>query len=353
MIKIATVSGDGIGSEIIESAKLVLHALESLSNIKFEFVEACMGGVAIDKYNNPMPEESIHICKSADSVLLGAVGGPKWNNPSIRPESALLGIRKALGLYANYRYAKLYSGLEYASPLKTGVLKNGYDIVIVRELIGGIYFGESGYRKGKFGREAFDTEVYSEIEIERIARAAFELAEKRNRKLCSVDKANVLESSRLWRKVVHDINEDYPSVQLTDMLVDNAAMQLVLNPSQFDVIVTSNMFGDILSDLTGACVGSIGMLSSASLGDTLCGLYEPIHGSAPDIAGQDIANPIATILSCAHMLRLSFNREDLAQKIELAIEKVLADGWRTRDIACIGCQTIGTRDITQKIIERL
>lgn len=353
MIRIATISGDGIGPEIIESAKRVLKALEKTGNVKFEFVEACMGGVAIDSYNNPMPDESVKICKSADSVLLGAVGGPKWNNPKMRPESALLGIRKALGLYANFRYAKLYSGLEYASPLKTEVLKNGYDIVIVRELIGGIYFGKNGYRQGKYGREAYDTEVYSEIEIERIARAAFELAEKRNRRLCSVDKANVLESSRLWRKVVHDINEDYPFVQLTDMLVDNAAMQLVLNPSQFDVIVTSNLFGDILSDLTGACVGSIGMLSSASLGDTLCGLYEPIHGSAPDIAGQDIANPIATILSCAQMLRLSLNREDLANKIERAVEKTLADGWRTKDIACAGCNVIGTSQITQKIIERL
>ncbi len=271
-------------------------------------------------------------------MLLGAVGGPKWDNlpGHLRPERALLGLRKELGLYANIRPARLMYELRAACPLREGIAKNGFDIVIVRELTGGMYFGERGRRQGKNGEEAFDTECYSEMEIARIGRIGFEIAQGRQKKLCSIDKANVLESSRLWREVMHRLAKEYPDVQLSDMLADNAAMQLVKNPAQFDVIVTSNMFGDILSDEASQITGSIGLLPSASLGETKRGMYEPIHGSAPDIAGQDKANPIATVLSCAMMLRLSFALEDEAKCLEDAVAGVLRQGLRTADIAKAG-----------------
>ena len=277
-------------------------------------------------------------CLASDSVLLGAVGGPKWDGLAgdIRPEKALLGIRSAMGLYTNLRPAKLYPALRGASPLKDEIVGGGFDILIVRELTGGIYFGDRGYREGKYGTEAFDTEAYSVTEIERIGKAAFEAAMKRGKRLCSVDKANVLESSRLWRKTMHELTESYPEVEYRDMFVDNAAMQLVRDPKQFDVIVTSNMFGDILSDEASQITGSIGMLASASLGASKRGLYEPIHGSAPDIAGTNAANPIATILSGAMMLRYSFGLADEADTIEAAVDKALNDGHRTADLMGTG-----------------
>lgn len=350
---IATVSGDGVGPEIIGSAKTVLNAVGARFGHSFNFTEAVMGGVAIDECGEPLPERSVEICLASQSVLLGAVGGPKWDYAPKRPESALLGIRKRMGLYANYRAASLYPELAYASPLNDSIVSRGIDMVMLRELTGGIYFGERGYRAGKLGREAYDTECISELEIERIARAAFELAETRGKKLISVDKANVLESSRLWRKVVHDVNEDYPTVALTDMLVDNCAMQLVKNPSQFDVIVTNNIFGDILSDLMAATVGSIGLMASASLGSTSRGLYEPIHGSAPDIAGTDTVNPIGMILSAAMMLELSFNLTEEAAQIKNAIKGVLTDGFRTADIYTGSERLVGTNAMTAEIVKRI
>lgn len=356
MYNIATVSGDGVGPEIISSAKKVLSAVADKFGFAITFSEAVMGGIAIDKFGEPMPAASLELCKNSDAVLLGAVGGPKWDYCSPRPESALLGLRKSLGLYANFRKVKLYSCLKSASPLSPEIAEKGIDYIIVRELTGGMYFGEKGYRQGKFGREAYDTEVYGELEIERIARQAYELAEGRKRTLISIDKANVLESSRLWRKVLHDVNEDYPTVRLDDMLVDNAAMQMVLFPSSFDVIVTSNMFGDILSDLGAATVGSIGMLASASLGDTAQGMYEAIHGSAPTLTGKNVVNPIATILSAAMLLRHSLNKEEGAAAIETAVDKTLTDGWRTRDIADVQTtpdKILSTTAITDKIIENL
>lgn len=356
MYNIACVSGDGVGPEIIAAAKKTLTAVGEKFGFGMTFHEAIMGGAAIDLYGEPMPEKSLALCKNSDAVLLGAVGGPKWDYCTPRPESALLGLRKALNLYANFRKVRLYPVLKNASPLSPEIAERGIDYIIVRELTGGMYFGEKGYRNGKFGREAYDTEAYGELEIERVARQAYELAETRGRKLVSIDKANVLESSRLWRKVLHDLNEDYPTVALDDLLVDNAAMQMVLNPSAFDVIVTSNMFGDILSDLGAATVGSIGMLASASLGDTTQGMYEAIHGSAPTLAGKNVVNPIATILSAAMLLRHSLNKAEAANAIENAVEKVLADGWRTFDIAdryTAKEKILSTTDITDKIIENL
>lgn len=350
---IATISGDGIGPEIISSAKKVLTAIGKKYDAVFNFEEAPMGGIAIDTLGTPMPQSSVDVCKKASAVLLGAVGGPKWDNAPVRPEKALLGIRKELGLYANYRQAVLYPELKFASPLKESLLADGIDAVMVRELTGGIYFGERGYRIGKYGREAFDTECISELEAERIARSAFELAQTRKKRLVSVDKANVLESSRLWRKIVHDINEDYPDVTVEDMLVDNCAMQLARNPSRFDVIVTSNMFGDILSDLMAALLGSIGLMPSASVGNTSAGLYEPIHGSAPDIAGTGTANPLATILSAAMMLRLSLNMEEAARDVENAVKKALADGYRTPDIYTDNFIKTGTERMTEVIISNI
>ena len=347
--QILTLPGDGIGPETVSAAKAVLQKTAEKFGHVFAFSEEKIGGCAIDACGNPLPAATVEAAHKADAVLLGAVGGDKWDNAPLRPEAALLGIRKELGLYANIRPAKLFPSLKNASVLKEEIAERGIDLVTVRELTGGIYFGERGYRTGAFGREAYDTECYGELEIERVARIAFEIAEKRRKKLCLVDKANVLTSSKLWRKVVSDINEDYPSVALEMMYVDNAAMQLALNPSQFDVILTSNMFGDILSDLTAALVGSIGVMPSASLGATSVGMYEAIHGSAPSLAGLDVANPIATILSAAMMLRLSFDLDAEAAAIERAVEEVLEAGLGTRDIG----GNLGTTSLTAEIVARI
>ncbi len=351
---IALLPGDGIGPEIVSSAVRVLEAVGEKFGHQFEFTSYDIGGCAIDKQGEPLPAETVKGCLAADSVLLGAVGGPKWDNlpGNIRPEKALLGIREAMGLFTNLRPAKLYPALKNECPLRADIVEKGFDIMIVRELTGGIYFGDRGYRNGKYGEEAFDTESYSRMEIERIVRVAFESARKRNKRLVSIDKANVLETSRLWRKIVHEMSEQYPDVACSDMLVDNAAMQLVRNPAQFDVIVTTNMFGDILSDEASQITGSIGMLPSASLNETTRGLYEPIHGSAPDIAGQNKANPIATILSGAMMLLYSFGLSAESEAIVAAVDKVLEQGYRTADFSH-GAEYLSTTEITDKIIERL
>lgn len=332
---IALLKGDGIGPEIVDSAVEVLKKAGAKFGHSFTFTPYLMGGIAYDETGVPLPEETVTGCKASDSVLLGAVGGPKWDTlpGHLRPEKALLGIRSALGLFTNMRPAKLYPALKSASPLRPDIIEKGFDLMMIRELTGGIYFGERGRREGKFGPEAYDTEAYSEMEVERIARVAFQSAMKRRKNVISIDKANVLESSRLWREVVHRVAKEYPEVTCTDMLVDNAAMQLVKNPAQFDVVVTSNMFGDILSDESSQITGSIGMLASASLGEGKCGLYEPIHGSAPDIAGQDKANPIATVLSAAMMCRFSLDIPEVADAIEKAVNTVLDEGYRTADIA--------------------
>lgn len=353
--KIGLLRGDGIGPEIVDSAVRVLQAVGEKYNISFSFTPYLIGGAAIDACGEPLPKETVEGCLASDSVLLGAVGGPKWDNlgGNVRPEKALLGIRAAMGLFTNLRPAKLYPALKDECPLRADIVANGFDIMIVRELTGGIYFGERGYRQGKYGEEAYDTEAYSRMEIERIARVAFETARKRRKKLISIDKANVLETSRLWRKIVHEIAAEYPDVEVSDMLVDNAAMQLVRNPSQFDVVVTSNMFGDILSDEASQITGSIGMLPSASLGESKRGLYEPIHGSAPDIAGQNKANPIATILSAAMMLLYAFDEAEAADAIVLAVDKALNEGLRTADLARGECKALTTTEMTDEIIKRL
>ena len=351
---IALLKGDGIGPEIVDSAVRVLEVVAEKFGHTFNFTPYDIGGVAIDKYGIPLPEETVAGCLSADSVLLGAVGGPKWDTlpGNIRPEKALLGIRSKMELFTNLRPAKLYPALKGECPLRSDIVEDGFDIMIVRELTGGIYFGERGIREGKYGEEAYDTECYSRMEVERIARVAFETAMLRGKKVTSIDKANVLESSRLWRRVVHEIAQEYPEVECVDMLVDNAAMQLVRNPGSFDVIVTSNMFGDILSDEASQITGSIGMLPSASLGNTKRGLYEPIHGSAPDIAGQNKANPIATILSGAMMLLYAFGLTAESDAIVNAVDKVLNAGYRTADLAH-GGEALGTVQMTDKIIENL
>ena len=353
---IALLRGDGIGPEIVDSAVAVLEVIAEKFGHKFNFTRYLIGGAAIDETGNPLPQETVDGCLAADSVLLGAVGGPKWDTlpANLRPEKGLLGIRAAMGLYTNLRPAKLYPALKEECPLRADIVAQGFDLMMVRELTGGIYFGERGRREGKYGPEAWDTEAYSVMEVERIARAAFDAARKRRKNVISIDKANVLETSRLWRETVHRIAEEYPDVNCTDMLVDNAAMQLVRRPSQFDVVVTSNMFGDILSDEASQITGSIGMLPSASLGATTRGLYEPIHGSAPDIAGQDKANPIATVLSAAMMLRYAFDMMDEADCIEKAVDKVLEDGIRTADIVgSSGISPIGCKQMTEEIIKRL
>jgi len=341
--KIAVIAGDGIGPEVVNEAIKVIRKTEEVFGYKFEFEHGLFGGVAIDEKGTPLPEETLRICKSADAVLLGAVGGPKWdNNPKeLRPETGLLGIRKALGLFSNLRPAFVFDCLIEASTLKREVLE-GTDLIVVRELTGGIYFGEKFRRDGANGQEAVDTCVYSVPEVERIARQAFEIALKRRKKLASVDKANVLETSRLWRETVIRVAADYPEVELEHVLVDNCAMQLLRRPTSFDVIVTENMFGDILSDEAAMLTGSIGMLSSASMGEGSFGLYEPVHGSAPDIAGQGVANPIATILSVALMFRLTFGYEEAANAIERAVKSVLDAGHRTGDIATDKSKAIGT-----------
>lgn len=354
-MKIAVIPGDGIGPDIIKQAYKVLERISEVYRMKFEFQEVLMGGTAIDETGVPLPEESLKVCQNSDAVLLGAVGGEKWDTlpGHLRPEAGLLGIRKGLGLYANLRPAILFPQLKSASTLKEEILGDGLNIMVVRELTGGIYFGERGRRNGDFGQEAWDTETYSSGEIERTARVAFETAEKRQNRLVSIDKANILESSRLWREVVCKVADDYPTVKLSHMYVDNAAMQLIRNPRQFDVIVTSNIFGDILSDEASMLTGSLGMLPSASLGDGRLGLYEPIHGSAPDIAGQDKANPIAAILSTAMMLRYSFQREDAAKTIESAVEKVLERGYRTADIMQPFMKVLGTEEMGDRIAEEI
>ncbi|MCR4795958.1 MULTISPECIES: 3-isopropylmalate dehydrogenase [Ruminococcus] len=354
--KIALLKGDGIGPEIVDSAVAVLKKVADKFGHDFVFTPYLMGGCAIDETGIPLPRETVEGCLESDSVLLGSVGGPKWDDQpgDNRPEKALLGIREELGLFTNLRPAKLYPALRAASPLKDEIIGNGFDIMIVRELTGGIYFGERGYREGRYGREAYDTEAYSVPEIERIGRVAFEAAMKRRKRLCSIDKANVLESSRLWRKTMHELASKYPNVKYSDMFVDNAAMQLIRNPQQFDVIVTSNMFGDILSDESSQITGSIGMLPSASLGASKRGMYEPIHGSAPDIAGQNRANPIAAILSGAMMLRYSAGLTEEAAAIEAAVDKVLEDGFRTADILGSSTDTpLTCSEMTQKILEAL
>jgi len=349
--KIAVIPGDGIGPEVTEQAVRVLNAVGDKFGHQFEMTEVDAGGCAIDKYGEPLPAASLESCKQSDSVLLGAVGGPKWDTlpGNQRPEQALLGLRKGLGLYANLRPAVLHNALKDASPLKPEIIGDGLDIMVVRELTGGIYFGD----RGRDGDTAYDTEKYSVEEVERIARIAFEIAMKRNKKLVSVDKANILESSRLWREVVTGLSTEYPEVSVDHMYVDNAAMQLVRNPKQFDVIVTSNMFGDILSDEASMITGSIGMLPSASLGTGSLGMYEPVHGSAPDIAGQNKANPIATIISAAMMLRYSFNLAEEAQAVENAVSKVLDSGYRTGDIMSEGMKLVGTKEMGDLIIEQI
>lgn len=353
---IAVIPGDGIGPEVIKESLLVLKKIGDIYNHEFDFQEVLAGGAAIDKTGEPLPEETIAFCKKSDAVLLGAVGGPKWDGLSgeKRPEKALLGLRGALGLYANIRPAVLHKALKEASPLRSDIVGDGIDICVVRELTGGIYFGERGRSpEGKMGEMAYDTEAYSVGEVERIAKTAFEIARKRGKRLTNIDKANVLESSRLWRFVVERVAKDYPDVALEHMYVDNAAMQLVRKPQQFDVIVTTNMFGDILSDEASMITGSIGMLPSASLGEGNMGMYEPIHGSAPDIAGKNIANPIATILSSAMMLRLSFNLEEEAKTIEDAVTKVLEKNYRTSDIMSPGMKLVGTEEMAKLIVEEL
>lgn len=330
---IALIPGDGIGPSVVEEAVKVLDAVAVKYGHKFNYVSVTAGGCAIDKFNNPLPKEELDKCLSSDAALLGAVGGPKWDtvDPSIRPEKALLGLRKGLNVYANLRPAVMWKQLKNASPLKEEITAGGIDILIVRELTGGIYFGEHGISPD--GLTAWDTEKYSVFEIERILKIAFDAALKRSKKVCLVDKANILTSSQLWRRTAAEFAKKYPEVEYSTLYVDNASMQLVRNPKQFDVIVTSNMFGDILSDEASQITGSIGMLASASLGDTGPGLYEPIHGSAPDIAGLDKANPLAEILSAAMLLRYSFNMEKEALCIENAVNGVLDQGYRTEDIA--------------------
>lgn len=352
--RIVLIPGDGIGPEIVEGAVAVLKAVGDKFGHAFQFETALAGGVALDKFGVPLPEETLEKCLRSDSVLLGAVGGPKWDTlpGHLRPERALLGIRKGLNLFANLRPARLLPMLASASPLRSDIAARGVDLLIVRELTGGMYFGPRGRGQGDMGENAYDTEIYSRGEILRIGRVAFEAARKRRKSLCSVDKANVLESSRLWRETMHGLAKEYPDVAYSDMLVDNAAMQLIQNPAQFDVIVTSNLFGDILSDEASQLTGSIGLLASASLGEGTRGMYEPIHGSAPDIAGQGIANPIATILSAAMMLNLSFGLAQEAKAVEAAVERVLAQGLRTKDIAAGGGFVLGA-EMTNRIVAEI
>lgn len=354
---IAVLAGDGIGPEITDGAIRVLEAVAKKYGHEFTFEHLLIGGCAIDAEGTPLPERTVERCLQSDSVLLGAVGGPKWDHLSgnDRPEKGLLGIRKAMNLYSNVRPAKLWEALAAASPLKSSLVENGVEIIVVRELTGGIYFGERGaYEDENMGTTAWDTEKYSVLEIERITKIACELARKRSKKIISVDKANVLETSRLWRKTVHAyVEKNYPDLTVEDMLVDNCAMQIVKNPAQFDVLLTSNMFGDILSDEAAQVTGSIGMLASSSLGDGTRGLYEPIHGSAPDIAGKDIANPVATVLSAAMMLRDSFSLTAECAAVERAVERTLEEGYRTPDIYSDGMKKVGCREMARLIAERI
>lgn len=348
---IAVIRGDGIGPEIVDATLDVLHAVAEKYDHKFNYVDTDMGGIAIDKNGDPLPQSEIVKCKTSDSVLLGAVGGDKWNNMpgDKRPEKGLLRLRAELGAYSNLRPAKIWPQLADASPLKKEIVDAGIDFVIVRELIGGVYFGEHSTYEKDGEKVGHDVMEYSESEIERIARIGFETAQKRRKKLTSVEKSNVLDTSRLWKKVVHEVAKDYSDVELEDMLVDNCAMQIVRNPAQFDVIVTENMFGDILSDEASMTTGSIGMIPSSSLGASKRGLYEPIHGSAPDIAGLDIANPIGTVLSAAMMLKFSFDLDKEADAIENAVGKYLDAGYRTADCMSEGMKKVGCRECGEKI----
>ena len=355
-IKICVMPGDGIGPEIIAQARKVLDAVGTKFGHEFTITEALIGGAAIDATGGPLPEDTVKACQAADAVLLGAVGGPKWDTieKSIRPERGLLGIRKALGLFANLRPAVLFPELAKASFLRPDIVENGLDIMVVRELTGGIYFGEPRGEEVRDGEKAaYNTMVYKESEVRRIAKIAFDLAMKRGKRVCSVDKANVLDVSQLWREVVEEVAPEYPDVELSHMYVDNAAMQLIRDPSQFDVMVTGNLFGDILSDEASIITGSIGMLPSASMGAEGPALYEPIHGSAPDIAGQDKANPLATILSLSMMFRYSFSMEAEAAAIDAAVQKVLQDGYRTGDIMEEGKTAVGCKEMGALVLERL
>lgn len=355
MVKIAVLPGDGIGPEVTEVAIKVLQTLAQRLGLSFELETAAVGGTAYDQTGTPLPDDTLRLAKAADAVLLGAVGGPKWEglDYSVRPERALLGLRSELGLFANLRPARIFPELMDASTLKREVIE-GVDLMVVRELTGGMYFGkprgvavENGERVGR------NTLVYSESEIRRIAKVAFEIARKRRKKVCSIDKANVLECTELWRTVVGEVHKNYPDIELSHMYVDNAAMQLIRNPRQFDVIVTENMFGDILSDEAAMLTGSIGMLASASLNESSRGMYEPIHGSAPDIAGKGTANPIATILSVAMMLQYSLGMMEAAKKIEAAVAEALRAGLRTADIWTDGFKKVGTEEMGKKIVELL
>ena len=344
---ITLLKGDGIGPEIVNQAVKVLDAVAEKYGHTFNYTEVDIGGCSIDKFGVPITDDGMAKCKSADAVLLGAVGGPKWDNvdPSIRPEKALLAVRRELGLFANLRPTKLFPQLADSSPLKQSIVGNGIDLMIVRELTGGIYFGKRYTEVVDGEKVATDYMTYSEREIERIGRVAFEAALKRGKKLASVDKANVLDSSRLWRATMHKLAEEYTEVEYSDILVDNTAMQLIKNPTQFDVLVTENMFGDILSDEASMLTGSIGMMPSASLSEGTLGMYEPIHGSAPDIAGMDIANPIGTVMSAAMMLRYSFDMMEEADAIEAAVNKALDDGFRTPDIYKDGFTKVGCAEM--------
>lgn len=356
---IAVIPGDGIGPEIIREARKVLDQVGKVYGHTFHYTEILMGGCSIDAYGVPLTEEALQTAKESDAVLLGAVGGNVGNSrwydvaPNLRPEAGLLAIRKGLGLFANMRPAYLYKELKDACPLKKEIIGDGFDMVIMRELTGGLYFGDRYTKEVDGVMTAVDTLTYTEKEIRRIAVKAFDIAMKRRKKVTSVDKANVLDSSRLWRNVVEGVAKDYPQVELNHMLVDNCAMQLVMDPGQFDVILTENMFGDILSDEASMITGSIGMLSSASLNESKLGLYEPSHGSAPDIAGQDLANPIATILSAAMMLRYSFDLDKEAEAVEAAVQEVLTEGFRTGDIFSQGCERVGTSRMGDLIAQRI
>ena len=357
--KIALIPGDGIGPEIVREAKKVLDKVCEKYNHEFAYTTLLLGGASIDAHGVPLTEETIEQAKASDAVLMGSIGGDAATSPwyrlepSKRPEAGLLGIRKALNLFANLRPAYLYEELKDACPLRDEIIGDGFDMMIMRELTGGLYFGERKTTEENGVRKAIDTLTYDENEIRRIAKRAFDIAMKRRKKVTSVDKANVLDSSRLWRSVVEEVAKDYPEVELSHMLVDNCAMQLVKNPGQFDVILTENMFGDILSDEASMVTGSIGMLSSASLNETKFGLYEPSHGSAPDIAGKNLANPIATILSAAMMLRYSLDLDQEADAVELAVKEVLAQGYRTVDIMSEGCTQLGTEEMGDKIAEAI
>ena len=356
---IVTIPGDGIGPEIVREACKVLDKVGEVYGHTFQYTKILMGGCSIDEYGVPLTDEALETAKKSDAVLLGAVGGNVGNSrwydvaPNLRPEAGLLAIRKGLNLFANLRPAYLYNELADACPLKKENIGDGFDMIIVRELTGGLYFGERHTEKVNGVLQATDTLTYNENEIRRIAIKAFDIAMKRRKHVISVDKANVLDSSRLWRKVVEEVAKDYPEVKLEHMLVDNCAMQLVMNPGQFDVVLTENMFGDILSDEASMITGSIGMLSSASLNETKFGMYEPSHGSAPDIAGKDLANPIATVLSAAMMLRYSFDMDKEANAIEAAVQQVLTDGYRTGDIYSEGCKKVGTIEMGDLIAARI